>query len=296
MTRIAIVTGGASGIGLALGAALVGRGWHVVLDDVHGAEAQQEAVRLSRAGPGSAVAAGVDVRDADALITLVRDTHAEHGRLDLMVNNAGVLGIGEPDELELVHWDAILDTNLRGVIHGCHAAYPLMKQQGFGTILNTASLAGILPATGFDGPYATAKHGVVGLSLALRSAGADYGVKVTALCPGFIDTPIFDRSWPDGLPIPASLQHGPSLREAWQAAGVTFYPPDRLAEDTLAGLTKNKAILVIPGEWRRSWLLARLLPGLTTRRSQHLTRRLRASLYASSPSAQTRGSHTLSPR
>ena len=114
MTRIAIVTGGASGIGLALGSALVGRGWHVVLDDVHGADAQREAVRLSRAGPGAAVAAGVDVRDADALITLVRDTHAEHGRLDLMINNAGVLGIGEPDELEFVHWDAILDTTCAG--------------------------------------------------------------------------------------------------------------------------------------------------------------------------------------
>lgn len=132
MKQIAIVTGGASGVGLALGTALVKRGWHVVLDDIQDVRAKEEAERISRAGPGSAVAAGVDVRDADPLMALVRDTHAEHGRLDLMANNAGIAIFAEPDELQLVHWDTIIDTNLRGVIHGCQAADPLMRQQRFG--------------------------------------------------------------------------------------------------------------------------------------------------------------------
>ena len=96
MTQIAIVTGGASGIGLALGTALVERGWHVVLDDIQAVKAKDEAERLTRVGPGTAIAAGVDVRDADPLIALVRDTHAEHGRLDLMVNNAGSASSASP--------------------------------------------------------------------------------------------------------------------------------------------------------------------------------------------------------
>ncbi len=99
-----------------LGAALVQRGWHVVLDDIQDVKAKQEAERLTRAGPGSAESAGVDVCDADGVAD-------------------------QPDELVLAHWDTIIDTNLRGVIHGCHAAYPLVKQHGSGTILNTPRLS-----------------------------------------------------------------------------------------------------------------------------------------------------------
>ena len=170
MTQIAIVTGGASGIGLALGTALVQRGWHVVLDDIQAVKAKDEAERLTRVGPGTAIAAGVDVRDADPLIALVRDTHAEHGRLDLMVNNAGIGVVGEPDELDVVHWDTVIDTNLRGVIHGCHAAYPLMKQQRSGTILNTASMAGLFPPSSTMTPV---------LDHQVRGRGAEPGPAVS---------------------------------------------------------------------------------------------------------------------
>ena len=152
MKQVAIVTGGASGIGLALGTALVQRGWHVVLADLQDVAAKEHADRLTRTGPGSAVGVHVDVRDADAVARLVESTHAEHGQLDLMVNNAGIAHRwGEPEELELVHWDRIIDVNLRGVIHGCHAAYPLMMRQGHGQILNVASSAGLIPSWG-DGP------------------------------------------------------------------------------------------------------------------------------------------------
>ena len=271
MTQVAIVTGGASGIGLALGTALVQRGWHVVLDDIQDVKAKDEAERLTRAGPGTAVAAGVDVRDADGVAALVYDTAREHGRLDLMVNNAGIAVAGEPDELVLEHWDTIIDTNLRGVVHGCHAAYPLMEQNRAGTILNTASMAGLIPSAGGMAPYATTKYGVVGLSLGLRSAGAEYGVKVSVLCPGWIDTPMLDGEMPEGLPVPPSMRGARPLREALIEAGQTIYPVDRLAEDTLAGLAKNKAIIVVPRQWQRYWLLARLMPGQAARQAEKLT-------------------------
>ena len=99
MKQVAIVTGGASGIGLALGTALVQRGWHVVLADIQDVAAKEHADRLTRPGPGSAIGVHVDVRDADAVARLVESTHAEHGQLDLMVNNAGIGIGGEPEEL-----------------------------------------------------------------------------------------------------------------------------------------------------------------------------------------------------
>ena len=184
MKQVAIVTGGASGIGLALGTALVQRGWHVVLADIQDVAGKEHADRLTRRGPGSAIGAYVDVRDAEGVAGLVESTHAEHGRLDLMVNNAGIAIAGEPEELDLVHWDRIIDVNLRGVIHGCQAAYPLMLRQGQGQILNVASVAGLIPSLGQMAPYAATKFGVVGLSRGLRTAGADHGTRVTALCPG----------------------------------------------------------------------------------------------------------------
>ena len=205
MPRIAIVTGGGSGIGAALGQALVRRGAAVVLADIDEEAVTKHAELLSRDGPGTADSAVVDVRDADAVTRLIHDTDRAHGRLDLLVNNAGIAVGGEPEELLLAHWERTLDVNLRGVIHGCHAAYPVMKEQGGGHIVNVASLAGLMPGSGLIAPYTTSKYAVVGLSLALRAAGADAGVRVSAVCPGWIDTPIIDKRGPEDLPAPPSL-------------------------------------------------------------------------------------------
>jgi NAD(P)-dependent dehydrogenase (short-subunit alcohol dehydrogenase family) len=111
-----------------------------------------------------------------------------------------------------VHWDRIIDVNLRGVIQGWQPAYPLMLGQGHGQILNVAS------------------------------------------------RPVWSPAW--GLPIPPSVACSPTLREYLVNAGVRIYPADRLAEDTLRVLERNKAVLVIPSEWHRTWLLFRLVPGL----------------------------------
>lgn len=288
MKQVAIVTGGATGIGLALGTALVQRGWQVVLASRQDMRAREHSDRLTRRGPGSAVGVHIDVRDADAVARLVESTHAEHGRLDLMVNNAGIGLGGEPEELELVHWDRIIDVNLRGVIHGCQAAYPLMLRQGHGRILNVASVAGLMPSPGQLAPYATTKFAVVGLSHALRAAGADRGIQVTVLCPGWIDTPMLDGAWPEDLPIPVSLATSPTMRETLVKLGVRIYPADRLAEDTLRGLERNKPVLVIPSEWHRNWLLFRVVPGLVERKTLAMTRAMRASVGQRAPSRGTK--------
>jgi NAD(P)-dependent dehydrogenase (short-subunit alcohol dehydrogenase family) len=288
MKQVSIVTGGASGIGLALGTALVHRGWHVVLADLQDVAAKEHADRLTRTGPGSAVGVHADVRDAEAVARLVESTHSEHGQLDLMVNNAGIGIGGEPEELELVHWDTIIDTNLRGVIHGCHAAYPVMLKQGHGQILNVASSAGLIPSPGQMAPYAATKFAVVGLSHALRAAGADHRIRVNVLCPGWIDTPLLDRAWPADLPIPPSMASSPTMREGLVQAGVRIYPADRLAEDTLRGLERDKAVLVIPREWHRNWVLFRLVPGLVEGKAVEMTRAMRKAAGQRAPAPETK--------
>jgi NAD(P)-dependent dehydrogenase (short-subunit alcohol dehydrogenase family) len=256
MTRIAIVTGAASGIGQALAGALVARGDTVVVADVDKDGAERTAGSLSERGPGAATAAIVDVRNAGAVQALVDRTCDRHGRLDLMANNAGMGVGGDTRDLLLAHWDRVIDVNLRGVVHGVHAAYPVMVEQGSGHIVNTASLAGLLPSPGLT-PYAMTKHAVVGLSLSLRAEAAAYGVKVTAVCPGVVDTPILDKGGPDDLPNPVLTRHG---REFFRHVQPRFYPPDRLAQDILRGIDRNAALVIAPGSARVAWYLWRYAP------------------------------------
>ncbi len=264
MSRIAIVTGGASGIGRALGAALVRRGDVVVLADVDGDAAAEVAERLRAAGPGTATAVAVDVREADAVAALVDGTAERHGRLDLLFNNAG-LGIGGPaEELTLAHWARTLDVNLRGVVHGVQAAYPLMLRQGHGHIVNTASLAGLLPMPG-SAPYGTTKWAVVGLSLSLRAEGAARGVRVSVVCPGGVDTPILDKGMPADLPPVPGIETIDAREVVTRLSGGRLYSADALAADVLRGIDRNRPVIVAPRQARVMWRLMRLSPSLVLR-------------------------------
>jgi NAD(P)-dependent dehydrogenase (short-subunit alcohol dehydrogenase family) len=206
----------------------------------------------------------LDVTDALGFEQALRSAHAEYGRLDLLFNNAGI-GVGGPvEELTLAHWERTIDVNLRGVIHGVHAAYPLMIEQGFGHIVNTASLAGLLPFP-LGAPYAATKHAVVGLSLSLRGEAAAYGVRVSVVCPGVIDTPILDSEGPPDLPPTSFRGHG---REALLHSNRgPALPPERLAEAVLRGVERNRAIIVAPARARLAWLVNRIAPRLVQRSS-----------------------------
>jgi NAD(P)-dependent dehydrogenase (short-subunit alcohol dehydrogenase family) len=274
--RVAIVTGGASGIGRALCSALVARGATVVVADIDGDGAELVAQELSGRGPGRATAAAVDVADRRAITDVVEATHREQGRLDLIFNNAGVAVAGEPEELTDAHWEKVLDVNVRGVIHGCDAAYPLMLAQGSGHIVNTASLAGLAAVPGTVAPYAMSKHAVVGLSLALRAAATDTGVGVHVVCPGVVETPILDSTDLPGLTTPPSVA-GADIREFFRDLGMrSTYPADRLAADVLRGVARGRAIIVAPASARTAWRVARLSPWLAERSAVAGTRKARA--------------------
>jgi NAD(P)-dependent dehydrogenase (short-subunit alcohol dehydrogenase family) len=261
--KTAIVTGGASGIGAALVRALAARGTRVVIADVDedGAKAVAEEVSAGPHGHDGQAAstATVDVRDAAAVADLVRQVAADNGGLDLMFNNAGIAVGGLVEELTLGHWDRVLDVNVRGVVHGVHAAYPLMLSQGYGHIVNTASLAGLVPGPSLA-PYAAAKHAVVGMSLSLRAEGARRGVRVSAICPGFVDTPLLGRVNPD-LP---QTETGANAAALARMLG-KLYETGPLAQDVLRGVARNKALIVAPRSARAAWRMARHAPRLTMR-------------------------------
>jgi NAD(P)-dependent dehydrogenase (short-subunit alcohol dehydrogenase family) len=251
--NVAVITGGASGIGRAIATALTLRGDTVTVADLDKRGADEVAGRLSE--HGTAEAAELDVTDPEAVAALYRDVRDRHGRLDLVFNNAGIAVGGRTDELTLDHWNKTLDVNLRGVIHGVHAAYPIMLEQGHGHILNTASLAGLVPAPMML-PYTTTKHAVVGLSLALRAEAAAGGVRVSAICPGFVDTPLLDNANPDLPPTEA----GTHAREAALRVQRKLYTADALARDVLRGIDKNQALIVAPASARAAWRGVRLSP------------------------------------
>lgn len=255
--RIAVITGGASGIGRAIGAELVRRGATVVLADIDGEAAEHAAKQLGDAGPGRATAITLDVRDGAAVVDAYRAVRDDHGRLDFAFNNAGIGVGGLVEELTLEHWDRTIDVNLRGVVHGVHAAYPIMLDQGHGHIVNTASLAGlVMPA--IMTPYTATKHAVVGLSLAVRAEGAARGVRVSALCPSFVDTPLLDNINPGLPPTKASKQPRAQIERVQRH----LYPADRLAVDVLRGIARNKALIIAPAQARVMAALARHLPAL----------------------------------
>jgi NAD(P)-dependent dehydrogenase (short-subunit alcohol dehydrogenase family) len=247
---VAVVTGAASGLGQAISEELGRRGARVVVTDLDEAGARATADAIGAAG-GRATATALDVRDAAAFERLLDETLASHGRLDYLFNNAGLAAAGEAQNLTLDHWRKVLGVNLDGVIHGATVAYNRMVRQGAGHIVNIASLAGIA-GMALGAPYAASKLAVVGLSLTLRAEGADLGVKVSAVCPAFIQTRIFE----------SGLYAGTDKQGILSITPFKFMDVDDAARAVLRGVERNKAVVVFPFYARLLWWLTRLSPSI----------------------------------
>lgn len=250
--KVAIVTGGASGIGRELCRQLGGHGATVIVADVNREGAEEAASQIAGSTAGRARAAPLDVTDAEEVRKLIQDTAAEFGKLNYMFNNAGIAIGGDARDMEWEHWRRVLDINLMGVVYGSRAAYAVMVEQGFGHIVNTASGAGLFPIANST-PYVTTKHGVVGLSRSLRAEGADLGVKVSVVCPAMVDTPIFEAATYPNLDRKKFLASIPKflLNDVGDAV-----------KAILRGVSRNQGIIIDSWYGRFMWWTYRYLPAL----------------------------------
>jgi len=254
-----MITGGASGIGLALARLLAKRKLHVVVADID--QVSLEQCRASFGQDESVEPVRLDVTDPVAVHASVAKIESVHGRLDYLFNNAGLGGTLDVRNATMAHWRRIVDLNLMGVIHGVQAAYPVMVKQGSGHLVNTASISGLVPWPG-QTLYNTTKYAVVGLSHTLREEAARFGVKVNVICPGPVQSGIWNK------PILGS------------SAARAIIPADAISASEAAaviwrGVQANKATIIFPHQSRIAALLYRLHPGLLEKRfSRHLRRAL----------------------
>jgi NAD(P)-dependent dehydrogenase (short-subunit alcohol dehydrogenase family) len=198
--KVAVVTGAASGIGLAMAERFAASGLHVVLADVDDAGLAAAAEQVGARGVETLIVR-TDVSSADSVQALADATYERFGAAHVVCNNAGVTSAGDPWFGPISSWEWVLGVNLWGVVHGVRAFLPRLIAQGGGHIVNTASIAGLLP--GFGPSYDASKHAVVAMTedlyRSMTTAGLPVGVSV--LCPGWVRTRILDaeRNWPSGL-------------------------------------------------------------------------------------------------
>ena len=249
--QVVFITGAGSGIGrqLALGAARLGA--VVWVTDIDAAAAKVVADECAAAG-GRAIARTLDVTAAADVPCAIAEVVAAGGQLDYCFNNAGIGFAGEFRDSSLDHWRRVIDVNLFGVVNVAHAAYRQMVAQGHGHLVNTASLAGLIPTPGLSA-YGASKWAVMSLSHSLRLEGEGLGVKVTAVCPGFIESNIYNRTIVAGL-------RGDAMRTM---APFPVMPVEGLIPRIFRGLARNEAVIAYPFYARALWWVWRFAPWAT---------------------------------
>jgi meso-butanediol dehydrogenase/(S,S)-butanediol dehydrogenase/diacetyl reductase len=217
--KVALVIGGGRGIGAGIVRALAAAGADVAVADFSAELAQAgkaEAEALGRRG----TAIVVDVRKEDSVNAMVAAVKQQFSRLDIAVNNAGIVSLGAVGELTVAQWDEVMSVNLRGVFLCCQAELPLMRAGGFGRIINTASIAG---KVGFPqlSHYSATKFGVIGFTNAFAKEVAQEGITVNALCPGIVGTGM----WRGETGLSGRwAQEGESEEASWERHQKTFLP------------------------------------------------------------------------
>jgi 3-hydroxybutyrate dehydrogenase len=195
--QVALVTGSTSGIGLGIAQGLAAAGAHIVLNGL-GTSDEVEATRsrLAREHGVEVMYDGADMSRADDIEAMLLGTVARFGRIDLLINNAGIQHVAPIEEFPVAKWDAILAINLSAAFHTIRHALPVMKRQGFGRIVNVAS-AHALVASPFKSAYVAAKHGIAGLTKTVALEAAEHNVTCNAVCPGYVLTPLVQKQIPD---------------------------------------------------------------------------------------------------
>lgn len=257
--RVALVTGASSGIGEAIAVALAQKGATVILtarDEARLAAVQQ---RCEDAG-GQAWSVRAEVTDDAQMQALADAVHARHEALDILVNNAGVVMAGLMAEVELSDWQRLMDINVLGVVRACRLFLPNMISRGKGGhVLNVASAAGLIGQPGMS-TYCATKHAVVGLSHSLRYELARSRIGVTALCPGYVRTPLAHK---------VKLVGKLNTANGQQRVAATFekynLSAETVAQVAVNAMRKNQAIAVVGNDARLGNVARRYFPSLLDR-------------------------------
>ncbi|HKR49273.1 MAG TPA: SDR family NAD(P)-dependent oxidoreductase [Pseudonocardiaceae bacterium] len=262
--QVAVVTGAAQGLGRALAAALIDRGVSVVLADTAAEQLYTTAEEFTARG-GRVLAVVTDVSDAAAVDALASRTLDHFGRVDVVVNNAGIaLGGGQPLwRTDPQDWQRVLAVNLLGVVHGIQAFVPHLVTAGTGHVINIASLAG-LTTTPFGGPYGASKHAVIAISETLRAELEVLGlpIGVTAACPGLVRTPLAeglltlaqadDDVFTEHLPVDMSREQMQQLWAGVKRGIATMMEPQIAAEHILAAVEADRLYALTHGDFENS--------------------------------------------
>jgi NAD(P)-dependent dehydrogenase (short-subunit alcohol dehydrogenase family) len=258
--KVAVVTGAASGIGFALAERFARAGLHVVLADIE-PDALDAAQQKIQAHGVKTLAVRTDVSAEAAVHALAKSAFDRFGAVHVVCNNAGVVSNADPWLGPVSAWQWVLGVNLWGVIHGIRAFLPMLALQGEGHIVNTASVAGLLP--GFSPAYDATKHAVVAVTEDLYRATkiASVPVGVSVLCPGWVRTSILDagRNWPAGLgetPPPAATTQVTAkyvervIAEGMAPAAVADLVADAIAADRFWVFTDQAMIGIAARRWQ----------------------------------------------
>ncbi len=254
--KVAVITGAASGIGRATALELAARGADIAICDVDDAGLKETAERAEALGRGT-FSEHVDVRQMEVVQAFADATFEIFGRVDILVNNAGV-GVGGPMlEVPLEEFRRVVEINLMGVVHGCYAFLPRMRDAGRpGHVVNIASMAGY-----WSGPsmtsYHASKFGLIGFSESLRAELVDQGIGVTVICPGVINTPI----------VRSANMYGPDANEEVRQRGIDAfarrnYPPERVARNIMKAVQRDRVLAPVSPEAWVFYYVQRLAPWL----------------------------------
>jgi 3-hydroxybutyrate dehydrogenase len=229
--KVSLVTGSTSGIGLGISRALAEAGSAVVLNGLGVAsEIARTKDRISADCDVRVSYSPADMTKPAAISEMIETTLAEHGRLDVLVNNAGIQYVAPLDQFPVEKWDAILSINLSSAFHAMRSALPAMRKNKFGRIINIASAHGLV-ASPFKAAYVAAKHGIVGLTKVAALETAEEGITCNAICPGWVLTPLVqkqidDRATREGIAVDVAKRE--LLGE--KQPSLQFVTPEQLGE------------------------------------------------------------------
>ena len=253
--KAALVTGSTSGIGLGIARQLAGQGADLMLNGFGDASYIAELCQSLSAEFGVRVAHnGADMSKPEEIEAMVAATEAAYGRLDVLVNNAGIQHVAPVNAFPVERWDAVIAINLSAVFHGTRAALPGMKARGWGRIINIASVHGLVASVN-KSAYVAAKHGVIGLTKVTALELAETNITCNAICPGWVLTPLVQKQI-DALAASRSLSVEEAGREllSEKQPSKSFVTPEQLGELAVflcseAAGNMRGAALTMDGGW-----------------------------------------------